>query len=183
MAKSIKSFVFIGLLLCLIGAGIFLYLTEPNSSTPYDELIDRYSERYELNPALVMAVIRAESKFDPNAHSKKDAYGLMQITEPTLQWALMREGQSLNYTAADLYDPEINIKYGCYILSLLFDEFHDQATVLAAYNAGRGNVQKWLKDSRYAQNGAIKDTPYDETDHYINKVQKYYKNYIEKSGE
>lgn len=183
MTKGIKKLLLIGLLLCLIGVGFFLYRSKPHSSAPYNELIDRYSEKYGLNPALVMAVIHAESKFDPNAHSKKDAYGLMQITEPTLQWALMREGQNAKYTTADLYNPEINIKYGCYILSLLFEEFNNQPTVLAAYNAGRGNVRKWLKDSRYAQNGAIIDTPYDETDHYINKVQRYYKNYIEKSGE
>ncbi len=150
----------------------------------YRQEVERYAKEYHLEPELIFAVIKTESNFDPDAHSHQDAYGLMQITESTLNWAMFREGQDATYSAADLYDPEVNIKYGCLILSLLLKEFQDTDTALAAYNAGRGNALKWLKDSRYSEDGIhLKDTPYKETDEYIKKVNKYHRQYREMLGE
>ncbi|MBQ8893283.1 MAG: lytic transglycosylase domain-containing protein [Clostridia bacterium] len=150
----------------------------------YEELVRLYAREYRLEPALVFAVIKTESNFDAAARSGKDAYGLMQITEATLNWAMFREDAGAAYTIEDLYDPEINIKYGCLILSLLLEEFEDTDTALAAYNAGRGNAIKWLKDSRYSSDGIhIKDTPYKETTQYIKKVNKYHQKYREMLGE
>ncbi len=148
----------------------------------YEQLVNQYATEYELEPELVFAVIKTESNFNPNATSQKNAHGLMQITADTLAWAILRENKNASYTAKDLYDPEVNIKYGCLILSLLFEEFQETETVLAAYNAGRGNVLKWLKDSRYSTKGVITHTPYAETDQYIKKVIKYTKQYGEMLG-
>ncbi len=150
----------------------------------YRQEVEQYSKEYGLEPELVFAVIKTESNFDPEARSHQDAYGLMQITESTLNWAMFREGKNATYTTTDLYDPKINIKYGCLILSLLLEEFRDTDTALAAYNAGRGNALKWLKDSRYSDDGLhLKETPYQETNEYIKKVNKYYLQYQEMLGE
>ena len=164
---------------------ILLILIRPPKITPalhsdYHQEIYRYALEYDLDPALIFAVIKTESNFDPEAHSHQDAHGLMQITEATLNWAMAREGKDATHTVGDLYDPEINIKYGCLILSLLLNEFQDQDTALAAYNAGRGNVLKWLKDTRYSEDGIhIKATPFKETSDYIKKVNKYHLQYKE----
>jgi len=156
----------------------------PTPPLEYHQEVEKYAEQFGLEPALVFAVIKTESDFDPEARSHKDAYGLMQITESTLNWAMFREGKNADHTVEDLYDPAVNVKYGCLILSLLLEEFQDTDTALAAYNAGRGNALKWLKDSRYSDDGIhLKDTPYDETDGYIKKVNKYYQKYLKTLGE
>ncbi len=170
--------------LLLIGAAAFLmrshFKITPVLHIDYQKLVNRYALEYELEPELVFAVIKTESNFQADARSSQNAYGLMQITESTLNWAMFREDQDSAYTVEDLYDPQTNIKYGCLILSLLLKEFKDTDTALAAYNAGRGNAIKWLKDSRYSEDGIhIKDTPYQETDEYIKKVNKYYRQYKE----
>lgn len=175
-------------LLVLVG-GLFFVLRPYFKITPavpmdYQQTVYRFAKEYELSPALVFAVIKTESNFDPKARSKKDAYGLMQITEETLQWAILREGKNAVYTAEDLYDPEVNIRYGCYILKLFTEEFQDTKTALAAYNAGRSNVLKWLKDSRYSQDGiTLQTTPFTETNQYTEKVLSSYKKYSEMLGE
>ena len=70
-----------------------------------------------------------------------------------------------------LYDPETNIRYGTYYLSLLYSEFQVWDTVYAAYNAGRGKVNEWLSDERYDNHGRLKNIPYKETAEYVEKVK------------
>ena len=168
----------------LVGIAAFLmrshFKITPVLHIDYQKLVNQYAKEYELEPELIFAVIKTESNFKADAKSSQNAYGLMQITESTLNWAMFREDQNAEYTVEDLYDPETNIKYGCLILSLLLQEFKDTDTALAAYNAGRGNTIKWLKDRRYSEDGIhIKDTPYQETDEYIKKVNKYHQQYKE----
>lgn len=184
MTRHNKTFLlWLGGLILLAGVLLWMrpqFKIAPAGTPDYKNHVFYYAERYNLDPALVFAVIKAESNFDPKAHSHRDAYGLMQITDSTLKWALLREGKDADYTTEDLYDPKINIKYGCLILSLFSEEFQDRDTVLAAYNAGRGNVLKWLRDRRFSEDGiCIKDTPFQETDDYIQKVQKYHQQYKE----
>lgn len=188
MVKHYKA-IFLWLLI-LAALGGVIYLVRPLIRiTPavhidYKKTVYHYAKEYDLEPALVFAVIKVESNYDPDARSVKDAYGLMQITEDTLNWAILRENEGASYTVKDLYEPEINIKYGCLILSLLKDEFRHTDTVLAAYNAGRGNVLKWLKDSRYSKDGhTLSSTPFPETNEYIQKVNKFKNKYSEMLGE
>ena len=181
MKKHYKAFGY-----CLLAVGILtliLLLIRPPRSE-HQIWTAHYAKEYNLDHALVLAVIKTESNFDPNARSHKDAIGLMQITEETLKWAMMREGKNAVFTAKDLYTPKVNIKYGCLILSLLIEEFQDRDTALAAYNAGRANVLKWLKDSRYSKDGiALYNTPYEETNDYIKKVNRYRLQYQKTLGE
>lgn len=143
----------------------------------YKDVVDEYSKEYNLNPLFVLSIIKAESKFDPDAHSHKDAYGLMQITEDTGKWIADQMGIQ-NFSGDMLYDENLNIKMGCWYLKNLYEEFGDRDLVISAYNAGRGNVQKWLKDHNYSKNGKdIHNIPFPETENYVKKVNLYYKIY------
>lgn len=143
----------------------------------YKEQINEYSQRYELDPFLILSVIKTESSFDESATSKKDARGLMQISDKTGKWA----AESLNikdYNINSLYISEINIKIGTWYLNKLIKQFGDIEVALAAYNAGSGNVQTWLKDKNYSEDGKkLNQIPFNETKDYIYKVQKSYNIY------
>lgn len=140
----------------------------------YKNIVIEYSRKYELDPFLVLSVIKRESSFDESATSNKNARGLMQISDTTGNWA----AESLdikNYSLDLLYDPENNIRIGTWYLNKLKKQFADDETVLAAYNAGSGNVQTWLNDKSLSQDGETLDViPFNETREYVSKVQKSY---------
>ena len=129
-----------------------------------------YSRTYNLPPEIVCAVINTESSFEPKARSSAGAMGIMQITEDTFEWLQSKLGEE--HPAELLYDYNINMKYGCFFLRLLYNEFQDWDTVFAAYNAGRSRVNGWLDDARYSEDGKLKNIPIDETSKYIKKVNK-----------
>ena len=84
----------------------------------------------------------------------------MQLMPETYLWLVERSGAE----AGDIYDPEENIKYGVYLLSILYERYGEDETVFAAYNAGIGNVDKWLAEEEY-------EIKFDETKNYVNKVK------------
>ena len=137
----------------------------------YEEHIEKYSNDYNLDKYLVMAIIKAESNFIPDAHSGV-ARGLMQITDDTALW--ISEKIDIGFDSSKLEDPKTNIKMGCYYLRYLLDYYDEDVTLsLAAYNAGMGNVDKWLKDPRYSKSGKTLDViPFKETQKYIEKINK-----------
>lgn len=122
----------------------------------YGSIIYREARRNNLSPELVAAVVEAESDFRPRLISHKNAQGLMQIIPET--------GRLMG--ADDLFDPEENIAAGTKYLRYLFDRFGDQRTVLAAYNAGEGNVERF---------GGM--PPFDETQNYVQRVTSRTKQY------
>ena len=137
----------------------------------YQEYVFRYSARNGLHPALVFAVIRCESSFDPLAVSEAYARGLMQITEDTFEWARWRMGDDENRSFDEMFIPEVNIRYGTFILRLHFDHFGGVRETLAAYHAGRGSVQGWLADDRFSHDGVtLYTTPFRRTNAYIYNV-------------
>jgi soluble lytic murein transglycosylase len=134
-------------------------------------LVEKYSAEYNVPEYIIFAVIDVESDFDPMATSSANACGLMQMTPKTFAWLTSSEHLGENLTSLDLYDPEINIRYGTYYLRYLFTRFHNWDTALAAYNAGHGRVSQWLKDERYSKDGAtLYNIPIEETNNYVNKV-------------
>ncbi|MCI6693385.1 MULTISPECIES: lytic transglycosylase domain-containing protein [unclassified Clostridium] len=144
----------------------------------YAEYVNKYSEEYELDPYLVLAVIKTESDFDKTAVSKKDAKGLMQIMDTTGEWVAKEIG--INYFMTSMmFDPELNIKIGCWYLKNLKEEFNNNLDlVLAAYNGGSGNVNKWLSHEEYSTDGENLDyIPFPETKKYVNKVKVNYNIY------
>ena len=143
----------------------------------YSPLVQKYADQYGLDHSLVYAIIKCESNFNENAQSAAGAFGLMQITEATYEWALTRENDKQT-EAVSLYDPELNIHYGCAIYSILEKEFFEPSVALAAYNAGRGRVLSWLSTKTYSDDGKTLHTiPFTETDGYVKKVLKTQKIY------
>lgn len=116
--------------------------------------VERYSEQYDLDPYFVLSVMKAESNFNEDAKSNKDARGLMQITSSTGKWIAEKQGIE-DFDPNLLNEPEVNIRFGCWYLNNLYGEFKDWDLVIAAYNAGRGRVQEWLKSDDHSDEGKI----------------------------
>lgn len=173
--RSYRFLIFVIILILLIPA--IPYAAKWWYPLKYEDIVTSKAEEFQLDPSLVYAVIHTESKFEPNAVSTANANGLMQITDDTYQWARKREGKDPGDTN-DLFDPNTNIRYGCYILVLLTEQFSDIETVLAAYNAGQGRVQEWLENPDYSDDGVtLKQIPYEETAEYIRRVLNTQKRY------
>jgi soluble lytic murein transglycosylase len=128
---------------------------------------------------LVVAVIRAESKFLPQSQSHKGAQGLMQLMPETAQWIADSIGDK-NFSLSDLKEPEKNIQYGTWYLSSLQKEFNNNNTlVLAAYNGGRGHVKEWIRTEQLdLMNLRRDDIPFRETREYVHRVLQYHAKYI-----
>ena len=97
----------------------------------YHSLVKQYSAQYDLDPYLVLAVIKTESNFNENVESNKGAKGLMQIMDSTGEW-IASKLEIDNFKVEMLFDPEINIKFGCWYINNLLIEFNDLSLALAA---------------------------------------------------
>lgn len=151
---------------------------------PYCDMVARESERFALDPMLVYAVMKAESGFDERAGSSAGACGLMQLMPETFEWMQSKLGEEGLYTRADLFDPQVNIHYGCALLRLLLDVYGNEGTALCAYNAGMGTVNGWLKDAQLSSDGqTLYRIPYPETGTYLCRVQKNREMYLRLYGE
>lgn len=146
----------------------YLKAEYPRDYSPY---VEKYATAYGVEPALVYAVIKNESGFDERALSNIGAMGLMQLTPETFEWVQSKAGSSHVLGSDSLYNPETNIQYGTYFLSLLLSEFGSQDTALAAYHAGRSNVKKWLADPADSKDGrTLYHIPFGDTRVYVKKV-------------
>ena len=136
--------------------------------TGYDGIIEKYSDEYGVPREVICAVINTESSFEPDAVSAVGAKGLMQIMDDTNMWICEMSGMD---ESADIFEPEINIKRGTWLLSYLYRQFENWDVAFAAYNAGWGNVTKWLADERYSSDGKMLHTiPFKETRKYVERV-------------
>ena len=144
----------------------------------YSDIVMEMSVEYDVDPFLVAAVIHCESSNNKDAVSPVGAMGLMQIMPDTGVW-IAEKIEVENFTQERLFEPDTNIRFGCWYLDYLSDKFDGNRTsVLAAYNGGPGNVEKWLGDERYSQGGQLTDIPFPETERYIEKVQRAYEKYL-----
>ena len=139
----------------------------------YTELIDAACEEKDLDRALVYAVVRTESGFDPRARSNVGAQGLMQLMPDAFDWVQMRKGGGEAPKGEDCFDPATNIEYGTSMLRILLDEFGTVENVLCAYHAGWGSAKQWLGDPAHAPDGEhLTDIPFDDTRASVAKVKK-----------
>lgn len=174
--------VFALIFVVLIGLGVFSsykWIGKILYPINYKEHIFNYSQQYNIDPYLVAAIIRVESKFNKDALSHKGAKGLMQIAPVTGRWVAGELGIE-DYEESLLFNPEINIKIGCWYLNRLNSQFNNNLElVLAAYNGGSGNVVKWLSNKKYSDDGkSLKNIPFKETELYLKKVLKSYDIYM-----
>lgn len=147
---------------------------------PYRDQVEAYAVQWEVDPALVAAVIFNESRFDPQAVSRVGARGLMQIMEETGEWIAGRLGELDAYGAEDLFEADTNIRYGVWYLSYLSRIFDgDMVKIAAGYHAGQNRVLGWLENPEYSSDGKTLDAiPYPDTHQYVQRVVDTYAMYI-----
>lgn len=177
-AIAAAVFFIIVLLLALNAKKLYKLYLDIFYPTRYSEYVEYYSALNDIDYHFVYAVIKTESGFDENAQSGVGARGLMQMMEETFDWIKYRMKDTSGITYDDMYSPEYNIKYGTYMLALLLEEYGSEEVALAAYHTGRGNVNSWLENPLYSDDGAtLKAMPSAATQQYVNKVMKYYEGY------
>ena len=163
LSKKIISFVFITLCVLLFVFSAYFYKEVSGYKNSY-KFVKKYSSLYGVDSELCLAVIKTESNFNKSAVSNKGAIGIMQIMPSTAGYI----SSMLNITDYDLFSEETNINFGIFYLSYLFKKFNDETLVILAYNAGEGNVEKWLKENTIKVN----NVPFLETRNYLKKVRK-----------
>lgn len=143
----------------------------------YEEYVYKYSEELNIDPMLTFAIIKTESNFTKDIESKSGAIGLMQLMENTAKEQAKK--LDMEYSKEMLYEPETNLKLGLNYFDTLLD-YYEQNYILAfaAYNAGLGNVQKWIKEGTIKENGTdIENIPFKETNMYVRKIIRTYEIY------
>lgn len=172
---SKKLLVFIIMMIIILNFKVILRSFFP---LEYEESILRYSKVYNIDPNWIASVINTESKFNCDAISSKGAMGLMQIMPDTGAWIGELIGVD-NFEDSMLMDPDININFGTWYLNRLSNDFNgNYDLILASYNGGPGNVNRWLGDEQYSDDGrSLRNIPFNETKNYVKKVKLNYKMY------
>lgn len=170
LSKLLTWILFFALLL-----GGFRFAEERLFPMPYREAVLSSAAKNNVPPALLYALIKAESNFNAEAQSRKGAKGLMQLMDETAAWCSEKSGLPLT----DILIPEENIALGAYYLGYLLSMYDGKIPLaVAAYNAGQGRVNRWLSDPAYSADGSsLSEIPFPETDRYVKKVTLYRKIY------
>ena len=135
----------------------------------YTDYIQESADRYQVNPYFIAAMAKCESDFDANATSSAGAVGVMQMMPETAQEvANLGLVDSIKYSPQNLKDPEVNINYGAAYLRYLVERYHEMNPAIAAYNAGMGNVDKWLSEDTDIR----ASVGFEETEKYIQLVNR-----------
>lgn len=173
------------LVLALIGLGTAIWMDQLAEQTQrrypmeYTDLIRSQAAQEGLEPAYVAAVILAESSYNPQAVSSVNAQGLMQIMPETGAWIAGKFDET--YVDGCLFDPETNIRYGCWYLGYLLRRYDgDKMCSTAAYHSGQGTVDGWLADPEYSADGkTLKNIGGPRANTYVGRVLEYYEKYTE----
>ncbi len=147
---------------------------------PYLDLIEKWSEKYKVNPVMTTAVMRQESRFQPKAVSTAGATGLMQVMPDTAKWIAPQIQQDMKNI--QLKDPEDNIMLGTWYLGHTHDSYQNNSLLaIASYNAGPGNVSRWLQQPNIPKEDPddfVEAIPFNETKNYVRQVFGNYWNYL-----
>lgn len=179
MGKILKKNITIIMVCAIMVLAVQLYFEqkEAQAISYYSDTVTESAFEFGVDANLILAVIKAESGFDENALSSKGAKGLMQIMPQTADFISVKLSGSR--AESDLFDYKVNIRYGSYYLRYLFDKYDDLTLTLTAYNAGEGNLDKWLKEAE-GENFGTEDIPFGQTREYVKKTLKFYKKYRNK---
>ena len=171
-------------LVCIVIVGLLAFSTDVLSGVKskvmkqyypqeYSQYVSHYSDEYDVEESLVYAVIRTESGFRAEVESVAGAMGLMQIMPETFEWLQNLVDGEITHSESELLNPEINIKYGTYFLNYLLKHYDgNEKLAVAAYNAGSANVDSWLNDNNYSNDGmTLHSIPFEETKQYVERVE------------
>jgi soluble lytic murein transglycosylase len=167
--KKLIFFLLAIILFIIFNSNLDLWTIRRNiEPVKYQAEIDKYAEKFSLEPELLAALIYVESRFDKYSLSPKGAVGLMQLMPSTAFWVAEELGYQ-DFRLEDLDDPELNIKFGSWYFSYLYQKFdNDLIKTVAAYNAGESNVRNWIAAG---WDGSIEENlPYKETDNFVRRV-------------
>lgn len=145
---SRRSLIALAVLATMAAAALAVWQSQPawldrlRYPLRYETILTTHARTYGLDPALLAAVVYTESRFRADARSPAGALGLMQLLPETGEAIALRTGGD-RLVVADLFDPELNVRYGSWYLRELLRKYHDRRTALAAYHAGQGNVDSW----------------------------------------
>lgn len=168
---TILVIIFIFIIMILMLKDRILIRFYPNK---YSDYVEKYSKEYGVDKNLIYAVIKQESNFNQEAMSQKGAKGLMQIMNDTAD----EIAEELGFSGMNLYNPEININIGTKYLADLIEKYENPKLAIAAYNAGFGNVDKWISQGIIKEDGSnLEEIPYRETEMYLRRVMKNYEMY------
>lgn len=146
----------------------------------YEEFVSMYSDEYGVDENLVFAVIKAESNFQEDAVSHKDALGLMQIMKETAEDVARKYNIEIDFNNSEreILNVQNNIKIGTKYLAVLLEKYKNMEVAVAAYNAGIGTVDNWIEKGIIKSDGSdIENIPYKETNNYVRKILRNYKIY------
>ena len=145
----------------------------------YREELLAASAEFEIDPCMLAALVYCESSYQADAVSHVGAIGLMQIMPETGQWLSGKVDLEGEYATERLYEPEVNLRLGCWYLDYLYDRYDGQwQEALTAYIAGQGQVDKWLKDPELSADGKHLDViPGQDVKEYAAKVMRIHENY------
>lgn len=142
----------------------------------YTEYVKKYSKEYNVDEYLIYAIIKAESNFNQEAVSHREAKGLMQLMYSTAEDIAKRVDIEIN--EENILEPDININLGTKYISMLIQKYDNVNLALAAYNAGSGNVDGWIEKGTLKADGSdIENVPFTETNNYVRKILRDYKIY------
>lgn len=175
---TILTIIIVTIIVCVNNKKIQKSIMKEFYPFEYSEYVNSYSEEYNVDPLLTFAIIKSESNFNPNSISQSGAKGLMQLMDTTAEEISVKINIEQNY---DIFKPETNIKIGTKYISTLLQYYNNNIYLsLAAYNAGIGNVNKWIENNTIKSDGSdIENIPYKETRNYVRKVVRDYRIYKE----
>jgi len=150
---------------------------------PYSTTVEAAAAEFDVDPLLLWAVMREESRYDPEALSYVGARGLMQVMPSTQEWIAEQLGEEI--TPGEAFTPEASIRMGAWFLRFLLDYFEDDLELaIAAYNGGAGSVDSWLDDPRVSnRDDFLRWIGFGETREYLSKVSLSYQVYQELYGD
>ena len=178
MKRLLKSIFFICIIIIIVVKypKVKKMIMEQYYKKDYQEYVQKYAKEYNVDEDLIYAIIKSESNFDEEAISHKEAKGLMQIMYTTAQD--VAKTLEIDLTEETILEPEINIQIGTKYISMLIQKYEVTELALAAYNAGSGNVDKWIDSGTLKSDGSdIENIPYKETNMYVRKVMRDWKIY------
>jgi len=146
---------------------------------PYRDTLESAAAQFDVDPLLVLALMRAESRYDPDAFGYTGERGLMQILPSTQVWVAEQLGEEIS--PGDAFAPENNIRMAAWLLRFLLDYFDgDTELVVAAYNGGAGSVDAWQADPLVSdRNDLLRWIGFGQTREYLERVSLYYRIYQE----